>query len=77
MVETISQISLSRSQAHESGQTLSHAEEKTLVRWLLRLTDTGFPASPALAVEIAKEVKHRCVQLSQILPPPLRPIGER
>ena len=32
----------SRSQAHESAQILSCAEEKTLVRWLTRLTSTGF-----------------------------------
>ena len=43
----------SRSYAHEHMQILSNAEGKTLVRWLTRLTSTGFLASPALAIEIA------------------------
>jgi hypothetical protein len=46
----------SRSTAHESAQILSNAEEKTLVRWISRLTRSGFLASPTLVVEIAKEI---------------------
>ena len=46
-----------RLQAHESAQILSNAEENTLTRWILRLCRTGFPASPALVVEIAKEIR--------------------
>ncbi|KAM0711415.1 hypothetical protein Q7P35_002155 [Cladosporium inversicolor] len=67
----------SRSQAHESEQILSHAEEKTLVRWLTRLTNTGFPASPALAIEMAEEIRLGRLQLSKTPPPSLRPISER
>ncbi|KAM0706169.1 hypothetical protein Q7P35_006718 [Cladosporium inversicolor] len=67
----------SRSQAHESEQILSHAEEKTLVRWLTRLTSTGFPASPALAIEMAEEIRLRRLQLSKTLPLSLRPVGNR
>jgi len=40
----------SRATAHESEQLLSNVEEKTLVRWITRLTRTGFPAYPALAL---------------------------
>ena len=29
--------------AHETEQLLSHAEEKELVRWITRLTITGYP----------------------------------
>ena len=47
----------SRSYAHESQQILSNAEESTLVQWISRLTRTGFPASPALVVEMAEEVR--------------------
>jgi hypothetical protein len=67
----------SRSQAHESEQILSHAEEKTLVRWLTRLTNTGFPASPALAIEMAEEIRLGRLQLSKTPPLSLRPIGNR
>jgi hypothetical protein len=66
----------SRSQAHESAQILSCAEEKTLVRWLTRLTRTGFPASPALAIKMAEEIRRGRLQLSKTPPPLLRPIGE-
>ena len=66
----------SRSTAYESAQTLSNAEEHTLVRWISRLTQTGFPASPTLVVQIAEEVRRSRFQLSQSPPPTLRPIGE-
>jgi hypothetical protein len=46
----------SRATAHETEQVLSAAEEKTLSRWITRLTRTGFPASPALAIEMAEEI---------------------
>jgi hypothetical protein len=46
----------SRSQAYEPAQTLLTTEEGTLVRWITRLTKTGFPASPALVVEMAEEI---------------------
>jgi hypothetical protein len=66
----------SRSQAHDSEQNLSHAEEKTLVRWLRRLTNTGFSTSPALAIEMAEEIRLGRVQLLKTPPPSLLPIGE-
>jgi len=47
----------SRFIAHESEQVLSNAEERTLVRWITRLTRTGFPASPALVVQMAEELR--------------------
>jgi hypothetical protein len=55
----------SRPQAHEPAQILSNAEEGTLVRWITRLTKTGFPASPALVVEMAEEICRSRFQLSQ------------
>ena len=66
----------SRSHAHETSQILSNAEEMTLVRWISRLCRTGFPASPALVVEMAEEVRQSRFQLSESLPSTLRPIGE-
>jgi len=45
-----------RAQAHENEQILSTPEERTLVRWIKRLTATGFPVSPALLREMAQEV---------------------
>jgi hypothetical protein len=64
------------SQAHETQQILSNAEEKTLVRWITRLTSTGFPASPALVVEMADEIRRGRLQLSRADPSLTRPIGE-
>jgi hypothetical protein len=66
----------SRSQAPESAQISTCAEEKTLVQWLTCLTSTGFPASPALAMQMAEEIRRGRLQLSKIPPPLLRPIGE-
>ena len=66
----------SRSQAHESAQILSNAEENTLTRWISKLCRTGFPASPALVVEMAEEIRRCRFQLSESPPPTLQPIGE-
>lgn len=66
----------SRSTAHESEQVLSPAEEKTLARWITRLTCTKFPVSPALALEMAEEIRRGRVQLSKAGISTLRPIGE-
>ena len=63
----------SRTEAHEAEQILSNAEEKTLARWITRLTRTGFPASPALAIEI----RRGRVQLSKASAPTPRPIGQK
>ena len=54
----------SRTQAKESYQILSNAEEKTLVRWITRLTATGYPATPALIREMAQEIRNRRVQVA-------------
>ena len=67
----------SRATAHKSEQLLSNAEEKTLVRWITRLTRTGFPASPALALQMAEEIRRGHVQLSRAPTQTLRPIGEK
>jgi hypothetical protein len=58
-----------RTEAHEAEQILSNAEEKTLARWITRLTRTGFPASPALAIEMAEEIRRGRVQLSKASAP--------
>ncbi|RAL66321.1 hypothetical protein DID88_005991 [Monilinia fructigena] len=52
----------SRTQSHEMAQILSNAEENTLVRWISRLTITGFPATPMLVKEMADEIRLRRVQ---------------
>lgn len=54
----------SRSQGRESTQILSQPEEKTLVRWIKHLTNTGFPASPALVREMAVQIRRNRIQLS-------------
>ncbi|KAM0701561.1 hypothetical protein Q7P35_010469 [Cladosporium inversicolor] len=57
-------------------QLLSPAEENTLSRWVTRLTRTGFPASPALVIEMAEEIRRGRVWLSKDKPEILRPISE-
>ncbi|RAL60126.1 hypothetical protein DID88_000751 [Monilinia fructigena] len=54
----------SRTQSHEMAQILSNAEENTLVRWVSRLTITGFPATPMLVKEMADEIRLRRVQVA-------------
>ncbi|RAL61074.1 hypothetical protein DID88_010415 [Monilinia fructigena] len=46
------------------AQILSNAEENTLVRWISRLTITGFPATPMLVKEMADEIRLRRVQVA-------------
>ena len=41
--------------SHEHQQIPSSAEEKTLVLWISRIPRAGFPALPALAIEMAEE----------------------
>ena len=67
----------SRATAHETQQVLSAAREQTLFRWITRLTRTGFPASPALAVEMAEEIRRGRVQLSRTSAPSSPPIGQK
>ena len=66
----------SRTHAHEHMQILSNAEERTLVRWLTHLTNTGFPASPALAIKMAEEVRRNRYQVSRTPPFYPKPIGK-
>lgn len=67
---------ISRSHAHEHMQVLSNAEKKTLVRWITHLTSTGFPASPALAIAIAEEIRKNRYQVARLPPSYPRPIGK-
>ena len=46
----------SRAESYEMRQILSNAEEKALVRWVTRLTLTGYPITPALLKETAEEI---------------------
>lgn len=67
-----------RAQAHETAQLLSNAEEKTLARWITRLTSTGFPATPALVIEMAEEIQAGRIKLASpqnTTPTQLPPIG--
>jgi hypothetical protein len=66
----------SRATAHESEQILSAAEEKTLARWITRLSRTGFSASPALVIEMAEDIRRGRIQLSKAAATNLRPIGK-
>lgn len=68
----------SRPHAHEKAQLLSNAEEKTLERWITRLTSTGYPATPTLVIETAEQIRQGRVKLSSPLntqPTQLPPIG--
>ena len=65
----------SRSDARESQQNLSNAEEHTLVRWITHLTRTGYPASPKLVIQMAEEVRRGRVHLSRTITLTFRPIG--
>jgi hypothetical protein len=64
------------SSAHEHRQNLSSAEENTLVRWFSNLTRAGFPASAALLVEMAEEVRQSRFKLGDGPSPQLRPLGK-
>ncbi|RAL60102.1 hypothetical protein DID88_000727 [Monilinia fructigena] len=59
---------------------LSNAEEKTLVRWISRLTATGYPATPGLLKEMAQEIlNQRVIFASSSTPPSFQSnhIGQR
>jgi hypothetical protein len=58
----------SRAQAHEHCQILSKAEERTLVQWITCLIIAGFPASPALVIQMAEEIRIRHIQLAKASP---------
>ena len=59
----------SRSIAHAHRQILSTAEEETLVKWIKRLTNTGYPLSPALAIKLAQEIRDSRAPLRSICDP--------
>ena len=65
----------SRATARETQQTLTNTEETTLVRWITRLTRTGFPAAPKLTLEMAEEIRRGRAQLSGQSAIIGRPIG--
>ena len=67
---------LSRSTSYETMQILSKPEERTLVRWITHLTNTGYLASPALVMQIADEIRYSRFQLSTTLTSYLRPVGK-
>src|SRR5437016_13195494 len=43
-------------EAHETQQLLSNGKEKALIRWITRLTATGYPARHDLLREMAEEI---------------------
>jgi hypothetical protein len=43
--------------ARQKQQSLTSDEERTLVRWLTRLTRSGTPAAPRLAIEMATQIR--------------------
>jgi hypothetical protein len=65
----------SRAIARETQQTITNTEETTLVRWITRLTRTGFPAAPKLTLEMTEDIRRGRVQLSGQSAIIGRPIG--
>ena len=47
--------------SHECNQNLTHAEEKELVRWITKLTQTGYPPHYRIVHEMAEEIRHERV----------------
>jgi hypothetical protein len=43
-------------ESHQPRQTLSNAEENTLLRWIIQQASIGFPVTPALVRETAQEI---------------------
>ena len=52
----------SRQLAQEKQQVLTHAEEKELVRWITRLTITGYPPRHKTLLEMMEEIRKRRVR---------------
>jgi len=55
-----------RNQSHEADQLLSHAEEKELVRWITRLTITGYPPRYQTLREMAEEIRTRRLRNARV-----------
>jgi len=51
-----------RNLAHECDQNLTHAEETELVRWITRLTISGYPPRYKALREMAEEIRKRRVK---------------
>ena len=51
-----------RNQAHEPNQNLTHMEERELVRWITRLTISGFPPRYATLQQLAEIIRNRRVK---------------
>ena len=51
-----------RNQAHESDQNLTHAEEKELVRWITRLTITGYAPRYETLRRLAEIIRERRIE---------------
>ena len=49
--------------ATNSNRSYHSEEEKTLFKWITQLTCTGLPATPALVVEMANEIRRSRPQL--------------
>ncbi|KAF2715886.1 hypothetical protein K431DRAFT_236649 [Polychaeton citri CBS 116435] len=65
----------SRHIIHEKQQMLSNSKEKTIVRWITKLTNTGFPAPPSLCLEIAEEIRKNRFCSTKSPTPQLPPLG--
>ena len=61
---------VSRSTSYEYEQYLSTAEEKTLIRWISRLSKQGCPISPSLTRDLTFEIRSSRFPLSTTQPPP-------
>ena len=62
--------------AQEARQLLSHTEEKELIRWITRLTVTGYPPRHTTLWEMVDEIRKQCVRDGEPLPE-LFPIGKK
>ena len=49
-------------QAHESDQNLTHAEETELVRWITRLTITGYSPRYETLRRLAETIRERRIK---------------
>ena len=64
-----------RKQARTTQQSLTEIEELTLERWITRLTRTGYPVSPTLAIQMAEELRRVLDQLIISSTLSYRPLG--
>jgi DDE superfamily endonuclease/Tc5 transposase DNA-binding domain/helix-turn-helix, Psq domain len=62
LYDRVNGMKKARNKAHERDQILTHAEEKVLVRWITRLTITGYPPRYATLLEMAEEIRKQRVK---------------